>query len=182
MRQKELDMEIRELSGLDLSGARDLLFACATDAKRLEKEIAAVQEELRLWTGRVTLAESRNLADLAGAARTRAAEIAQKHETLTRERAAIISDVNDIREALPLIKAKERSVDPDRLLAELQLMTGELLEPDKAKLDREMTRLESSTDAENSLAALKRKMAPPASADEAAAGRAASTGSPIEPR
>lgn len=165
-------MDLRELSGLDLQGARNLLFACTTDLKRHEKDINTLRAELGLWTQRTSLAESKGMAELAGAARARAAEITAKIGAIEESFAEIRSDISRLKEALPGIAAKERSIDPDRLLAELQLLTGELLDPDKARLERELATLSSgaqaaggspastptATPGEDALAALKRKM------------------------
>jgi hypothetical protein len=65
---------------------------------------------------------------------------------LEAERTDILAKVSRMREQLPMIKARERSVDPDRLLAELQMMTGELLaEP---KVDAELEALKRRAAAE----------------------------------
>jgi hypothetical protein len=84
--------------------------------------------------------------------------------------ATIRADIARLREALPAIRARARTVDPDRLLAELQLLTGELLEPagsgmGTASLEREFDALERDTPQpqsqpgkEDALSALKKKM------------------------
>jgi len=119
-----------DLTGLDLEGAKAYILEFAVEAKRLEKELAALKADLDLWKGRVALAEGKAMPDLASAARNKVAEIEGRMAALGAECADILSKVEAMRLRLPAIRAAERSVDPDRLLAELQLMTGELLGDD----------------------------------------------------
>jgi len=158
-------MDDTDLSGLDLAGAKEYIFAFVVEVKRMEKEIAAAAADLGLWKGRIGLAEGKGMAELAAAARAKAEEIASKIAAIEAERADLKAKVARMRERLPGIAARERSVDPDRLLAELQLMTGELLgsadasTPDgaRAETDRAFAALESETKAALDLEALKKK-------------------------
>jgi hypothetical protein len=82
-------------------------------------------------------------------------------ESLGSSKSEFALDISRIREALPRIKSKERSIDPDMLAAELAMMTGEALEPEKANLEKELSAIGTSQahgEAESELAALKRKM------------------------
>jgi hypothetical protein len=121
------------LSGLDLAAAKEYIFAYALDAKRLEKEIAELQAELDKWRSRVKLAADKvaggdqGMASLVQAAQAKVTELEGAIASRETERADLRAKVEMMRRQLPIIKASERSVDPDRLLAELQLMTGELL-------------------------------------------------------
>jgi hypothetical protein len=110
------------------------------------------------------------MAPLVQAASAKAAELAGKIATLESEHADLRAKVARMREQLPLIKARERSIDPDRLLAELQMMTGELLGgaagggPEvagrsAAATEADFAKLESAAKAEADLDALKRKAA-----------------------
>ena len=123
-------MDDKEFLGLDLEGAKEYMLAYATSVKQYEKDIALAHSEAELWRGRVGLAESKGAAELAAGARAKAAEAEGRIAALEAERAGLAADLARLRERLPYLKARERSVDPDRLLAELQLMTGELLDGD----------------------------------------------------
>lgn len=133
----ELLMAIDEatLSGLDMDSAKELILAYSIDAKRLEREIAETAAELDKWKGRLALVEGKlasgeaSVAPLAEAAQAKIAELSRTIDEREAERAQMKADIARIREKLPYIKARERSIDPDRLLAELQMMTGELLGP-----------------------------------------------------
>jgi len=157
-----------DLGGLDLAGAKDYLLAFAVEAKRLDKEVELAEAELALWRGRVALAEGKARPELAGAARAKAGELEAGLASLRAERSSLRSKVEAIRLQLPLVRARERSVDPDRLLAELQLMTGELLgdsggegRPGSAAAERELAGLEAAAKADAELAKLKATLGDP---------------------
>jgi len=184
-------MEDTDLRGLDYDSAREYILAFAVDAKRMDKEISEAGAELERWKERAALAEGKlaggdaSMAALAEAARAKAVEQSQKIATLEAERADLRSKVEAMRLQLPIIRASERSIDPDRLLAELQLMTGELLgdgpigaapaaegtgpgaadaapsaeQRSAAATDADFRRLEAESKAESELEALKRRAA-----------------------
>ena len=149
-------LSLEELSRLDDEGAMQLLFAYTTDIKRHDKDIEALEKEIALWTSRVSLAESKGMAALADGARGQVAQLQARLAELRGSRSELESDASRIREALPSIKAKRRSIDPDQLQAELSMMTGEALDPGTASLEKELGALEAAQ-AEDPLAALKRK-------------------------
>jgi phage shock protein A len=174
-------MDDTNLSGLDLNAAKEYIFAFAVDVKRLDKEIAEALAELERWKGRYALCEGKlaegklagagsagdpAMASLAEAARSKVEESAGRLAALEAERADLRSKVEAMRAQLPMIKARERSIDPDRLLAELQLMTGELLggEPasegsgrSPAAVEADFAKLESQAKADSELESLKRR-------------------------
>lgn len=159
-----------DLTGLDLGQAKEYIFAYALDAKRLEKEIAELQAELEKWRARVALAEGKlaagdqSVAALAQAAGAKVAELETSVASLEVERSDLVAKVEIMRKKLPLIGASERSIDPDRLLAELQMMTGELLGPkdentgrSAAATEADIAKLEADAKAQAELDALKKR-------------------------
>jgi chromosome segregation ATPase len=163
-------MEDENLSGLDLAAAKEYIFAFTVDAKRLDQDIAAAQGELERWKGRLGLAEAKlaagdqSISALAQAARAKVEEESGKIASLEAERSELRAKVARMREQLPSIKSHERSIDPDRLLAELQMMTGELLGDESggrsaAATEADFARLETVAKADSDLAALKRRAA-----------------------
>jgi len=154
-------MEDTDLTGLDLSAAKEYILAYAVDVKRLEKEIADAGADLERWKARLALAEGKlgagdqAMAALVQAARSKVEEAGGKLAFLESELADLRSRVARMTAQLPAIKARERSVDPDRLLAELQMMTGELL--GERSLDAEFAKLDSEAKADSELEALKRR-------------------------
>jgi len=172
-----VSMEDTNLSGLDLEAAREYIFAYSVDLKRLDKAAADSSAELERWKNRAALVEGKqasspgdaSLPALAEAARAKVAEEAGKLSSLEAERSELRSKINLMRDQLPMIKARERSVDPDRLLAELQLMTGELLGgtgeggPDEgrsaAATEADFVKFEADEKADAELEGLKRRAA-----------------------
>jgi phage shock protein A len=163
-------MDDTDLTGLDLASAKEYIFEYAVDVKRLDKAIGDEQVELERWQGRAALAEGKlaaagtagdqSMAALVQAARAKVEEEAGKVASLEAERAELRAKVGRMREQLPMIKARERSIDPDRLLAELQLMTGELLgESEGAATEAAFAKLEAESKAGADLEALKRRAA-----------------------
>jgi phage shock protein A len=134
-------MEDTDLSKLDLAGAKSYILGFATSAKLGQKEIAALDVEIGVWEKRVSLAEGRGIAELAAGAKTRLEELLAKRAGIEAEVGENLKKVSRMREELSRIAARERSIDPDRLLAELQLMAGTLL--DEGGLDSRFKELEA---------------------------------------
>jgi len=160
-------MDDTDLRGLDLAAAKEYIFAFAVDAKRLDKAIADAQLELDRWKSRVGLAEAKLAADpsmaaLVQAASTKVEETRAALASLEAERGDLRSKIAAMREQLPLIQARERSIDPDMLLAELQMMTGELLgdeagDRSATATEADFAKLETEAKAQADLDALKRR-------------------------
>lgn len=132
-------MTPQELSKLDYEGASKLLLAYATDAKKYEKEIASLKSQAEEWKSKAMLARSRAMPELSESASQKASELESKAQELSLELADLRRDIGQLREALPIIKAKQRSVDPDILLAELSMIVGNLGEEKTAASGSEAT-------------------------------------------
>ena len=150
-------ISLEELSKLDEAGAMDLLLAYTTDIKRHDKGYRSLGKDRQLWDSRVKLAEERVLQTRPGSQgpaepnRSIALGIAAARDELK-------LDVARIREALPAIKARKRSIDPDLLQAELSMILGEDQGMSAAKLDDEFKALEGKAEGQGPLEKLKRKM------------------------
>ena len=153
-------MDDKEFLSLALEGAREYLLAYMTSAKRYEQDMAAAQAEIGLWRGRITLAEKAGKPELAEAAKKRAEELEAKKAGLDGERQGLLAETRRLRERLPYLKARERSIDPDRLLAELNLMTGNILgdESGTPAPEAEIAKLEANSSIDAALEELKRKL------------------------
>ena len=117
-------MTPQELSRLDYEGASQTILAYTIDAKKYEKEIAALKSQAQEWRVKAAEAQTKAAPELSEAASKRASELESKAQQLSVELAAIRRDIEQLREALPIIKAKQRRVDPDQLLAELSMIVG----------------------------------------------------------
>jgi len=83
--------------------------------------------------------------------------LTQKRKSFLPELAEIRRDIAQLKEALPLFKAKQRRVDPDQLLAELSMLVG----LDKTAPDESQEPKLDEVAADNALAELKKKMGLP---------------------
>ncbi|MBU0929426.1 MAG: chromosome partitioning protein [Spirochaetes bacterium] len=151
-------MDDTDIRGLSAQDARAYALEFLTALKGLERDLAALGDEISTWAKRVELAASKGAAELEAAARAKLDELGAKRAGLEAERADIAAKVARIRERLPMAGASERSVDPDLLLAQLRMAAGQ--DPDEsegdgsAKLDSDLAAL----GADDALAALKRKL------------------------
>lgn len=151
-------MDIKERAGLDPDSAKRLMYAYATDAKRLAKEIESARAELELWRNRTKLAQSKGIDSLVTGAEKMVAEIEGKIASMESERVSMMKEAEQLRQEMPVIEGRVRSIDPDLLLADLQMTTGEAMEPEKVAAEAAMRKLETGTIVEDALTALKRKM------------------------
>jgi phage shock protein A len=155
--RKESPMTLEELSKLDYRSAMDLIYAYTTDVKRHEKDLESLRQEESVWETRTRLAHEKGLADLEAGASERLSQLKEKIFSIESSRSELSHDLARLKEALPGIKARERSIDPDMLQAELSMMTGEAMDPGKANLEKELNALETPSGSD-ALAELKRKM------------------------
>lgn len=154
-------MDDAEFLALDLDAARDYLLAWATTIKRYDQDIAALDADIGLWRSRIDLAAAKAEHDLAEAARAKADELEAQRAKLVLEKDDLGHDLARLKERIPYLKSKERSIDPDRLLAELQTMNGQVPGDDaeaSAALNREFEKTEKQSKAEDALAELKKRM------------------------
>ncbi len=151
-------MDDKEFLSLDLESARDYALAWATTVKRYEQDIAVIDQDIALWKGRVAMAEGKGNTELAAAAAARYAELEAKRGALEAERRPIAADLVRLKERIPYLKSHERSVDPDLLLAELQSMTGTLLDPEAAATEAAIDKTVKQAGVDDALAELKRRI------------------------
>ena len=151
-------ISLEELSKLDEAGAMELLLAYTTDSKRHDKDIEVLEKDRQLWDSRVRLAETKGLAELAQGAKAQLSRIEASLTGLVAARDELKLDVARIREALPAIKARRRSIDPDLLQAELSMLVGDDQGSSTVKLEEEFKVLEGKAEGQDPLEKLKRKM------------------------
>jgi hypothetical protein len=149
-------MDDTDLRGLPVAEARAYVLEFITAMKSTERTMAAVDQDLALWSKRVELAAAKGAAELEAAARAKRDELNAKRSALESERADLASKVARLKEQLPLAMASERSVDADLLLAQLQMTTGEALGGPSPALERDL----ASLGTDDALAALKRSLSP----------------------
>jgi phage shock protein A len=153
-------METMEnLDSLDTAGAKEYIFACLSTLKLTEKKIHALDEEINKWSSRVELARAGGKAGLAAEAEKEAERIRGQKQELSAEADILKGQIEEIRKKLPLLAARERSIDPDLLEQELLMAAGHLPgEEDKVRAERLLKGLEKENAADAALAELKAKM------------------------
>ncbi len=157
------------LAGMSPEDAKRYILAHITDLNLLRKRIDELRSELDTWKNRASLAASKGISDLAAGAEAQAARVSEALAPLLAEAEGLKRDIEYMKEQVPGLAARERSVDPDRLLANLQMATGEMDDPDKGRIEKDF----KDAEADASLARLKRSLGmepPPASPDPAASG------------
>lgn len=109
-------------------------------AKQLEKDLAKIQEELPMWEKRVDLATQKGMPDLARQA-------AEKADTMRQQQREYTTQLDVIAQEKDMLRYQARRPSgievarSEMMLEEVRL--GGLVDPDKAKLERELDELVS---------------------------------------
>lgn len=146
-----------DLSGMNPGQAKEYIWRHLASLKTLEKDIAAAVEPRDLWAKRVELAKAKGMADLQAAAEAELGKAQSKVDSLGAEARELKSLVERMRGNLAGVKARERSVDADYLLADMDLALGG--DGSGSAIDKGATeRAFDSMDDDAKLRALKRGM------------------------
>lgn len=163
-----------DLSGMDPASAREYLHAHLTSLKLTQSKAAQADDEAASWDKRAALAAEKGMSELQAAAQREAETARGKAASLRQEAAVLEGQIQRMREQLPGLEATLRSVDPDLLLANLQMTTGEALDDGSAAAARATDGLIKEAKADQDLAALKAKLgmgpAPAAPSSDPAGG------------
>ena len=146
------------LSGMNAAEAKEYIFSFISTLKLTEKEIHSLEAEAAKWKGRIELARSRTMPDLAAEAEKEAEKINAKLANLLEEERELKDQIDSMRRQLPGLAARERSVDPDLLEQELLMALGRSGEAESAETERAFKKLEKEDSADAALEALKAKM------------------------
>jgi phage shock protein A len=142
------------LAGMPPDEAKRYVLAHITDLNLLKKQIDEAKAEAATWESRAALAAAKGMAELQSQAQAQLESANAKIQSLEAEAAALASDIARMKEQIPGLEARVRSVDPDVLLAGLQMVTGEMDDPGKARLESDV----KSVQADDALAALKARL------------------------
>jgi phage shock protein A len=141
------------LRGMGVADAQEYIFHYITTLKLTEKRHGELTREHEKWLSRVDLARSGGKEDLARSAQGEADKLQSARDALAVEIADLKARIQRMRDQLPGLAARERSIDPDMLEQELLIALGDA---NKAPLDRQFEAVE----ADAALEALKTKMNP----------------------
>jgi hypothetical protein len=114
-----------DLGGMDRETAGEYVLAFATTLKETQRAREQAQQDKALWEGRVKLARSRNEDLLATQAEMKVNEIDARLAQLKAEEAELRRKVDFMKDELERLRSKpELSLDPEALLAQLEMVTG----------------------------------------------------------
>ncbi|HON87974.1 MAG TPA: chromosome partitioning protein [Spirochaetia bacterium] len=150
-------MEETNLEGLTPEDAHAYILEYATSKKLTEKEREAVLSEIAAWSQKQQLAQTQGRADLVEAAQKKLQELTAKQAQLEQEIADLTHKIDIMKQQLPLLKARERSVDPDLLLAEMEMTLGK--SADDLLKEKELNSSINTMNADEELKKLKEKLA-----------------------
>ena len=144
---------------MDVSGAKEYLFGLISTLKLTEKSIQDLDVDLDKWNSRVELSRLKGHPDLALEAEKEVELLKSKRQQLTLETNELRSQIEEMRQQLPLLAARERSIDPDLLEQELLITAGYLPgEEENVRKNRLFDKMEKDAAADAALSELKAKM------------------------
>ena len=118
--------DITDISTLDPQSAKEYVLAFIMTLKKTKRDRLNVQDELALWEGRVKLAAEKGESELQAAAEDRLAELSARLEMLAGDERDLENKVAVLKANLLQLKnSAALSVDPDFLLAQLDMLVGE---------------------------------------------------------
>ncbi len=127
-----------DLGAMRPEDARDYVLAYVTAWKRLQKEIGVLQEQILLWEGRVKAARERSEPQLATSTRDQVEKLKGELEKRRTEEEDLSRRVSLLKRRLKSLRVHPGlSVDPQALLAQLQVLLGETVPIDGALREQE---------------------------------------------
>jgi phage shock protein A len=152
-----MEQSPENLSGMSAGEAKEYIFHYLTTLRLSEKKHGELHGEHEKWLDRVRLARDRGKEDLALAAQGEADKLRPELDALAAEITDLKARIRRMREHLPGLAARERSIDPDLLEQELLIALGaDLTDGGKADLDHRF----EAAEADAALEALKAKLKP----------------------
>jgi len=145
-----------DIGGMDAQAAKEYIHGLLSSLKLTEKQIQDINSEIAKWSSRVKLANAKGEQQLAEDAEKELKALEVKWEQLALEADELKSQIDEARRQLPLLAARERSIDPDLLAQELLLACGRLPgDEEKQLIERRLRDMEKEAEAEAALSQLK---------------------------
>jgi chromosome segregation ATPase len=144
-----------DLRGMETPAAKEYIIRHMAALKLTEKKQEELSREYEKWASRIELAQSKGAQDLALEAQREADRLRVEQDGIEAEIRDLKDQIQRMRNQLPGLAARERSIDPDLLEQELLIDLGYMPgEESKPEIERPYQALE--TDA--ALESLKAKM------------------------
>jgi len=155
----EISPHDANLAGMSPAEAKEYIYNFITTLKLTEKQIYNLDEEISKWQSRTDLANSKNEGELALEAEKEKKRLQEKQAALKAEAEQLKRQIEEMRRQLPLLSARERSVDTDLLEQELIMALGFMPgDEEKARAERKFKEMEKDQAADAALEELKAKM------------------------
>lgn len=149
-------MEETNLQGMTPEDAHAYILEYATSKKLAEKELENLKADIASWLQKQELAKSQGREDLVQAVNAKLEELTSKQTRLQEEAAELSARIDAMKAQLPMLRARERTVDPDLLLAEMEMTLGK--STDNLKKEQELNTALNSMSADEALQKLKEKL------------------------
>jgi phage shock protein A len=115
-----------DLTGLDKQSAKEFVVAVIADLKQLKAKRIEVEGRLKLWEGRVQLAQREGREDLVDKAQAQVDLVRGELADVKRQETEYARGVDRMKRQLKLIESEsELSINADLLLAQLEMVVGE---------------------------------------------------------
>lgn len=119
-------MEPLDLTNMDERSAKEYIVALITTVKNTRTKRKSLEKEVELWKNRVELAREKEREDLEAEASRRVEEKEQELEAIKTEEAQFIRELQQAKAQLKTIRNRPSlSINPELLLAELEMVVGE---------------------------------------------------------
>ena len=152
-------MDDVNLSGMTPDDAKEYIVNFISTLKLTEKQIQDTADEIAKWQQRTELAASRGQTELAQEAEKEVNRFTERKSALTAESELLKKQIEEMRRQIPLLAARQRSIDPDLLEQELLMAAGYLPgDEEKARNERLFRDMEKNQAADAALEELKSKM------------------------
>lgn len=139
-----------DITGMTPADARDYVVSIAAHLKQAEADLAAADEEVKLWAGRIVLAEEKGLTELRAQAEARRVAAVDRRTKLELEVWEFKDGVEKLKKQLLLLPMTQRTVNTEALLENLANLGGPL---------DQVTPTVKRAEADDALAALKKRLA-----------------------
>lgn len=115
------------LQGMDPKDAKQYVLAVITTLKQTQRKRESLEQELDTWTRRRDLAQEKGEDELALRAGMKVDEIGSQVDALREEEAQFQSEIRALKQQLHHLEhTAQLTVDPDALLAQLEMVAGEV--------------------------------------------------------
>lgn len=139
-----------DITGMAPAAARDYVVSISAHLKQAEADLAAADDEVKLWAGRIVLAEERGLMELRTQAEAKRIEAVDRRTKLEMEVWEFKDGVEKLKKQLLLLPLTQRTVNTDALLEGLANLGGPL---------DQVTPMAKRAEADDALASLKKRLA-----------------------